>query len=470
MPGGCNGRHWKRQNPRIRRFLKLRANHARLLWFWDHIQPDRLSYVQHLTASAPQSKLAKPSGGRLPPNVQPSLLQLKLCTGANQLSSCLQPCLTPDGLGLMEPPVPSALQALPVQQQQAPQGSNSSPSQGHGLVNELTTCWALISLPRCAELTREMDISVPLYSGSIYQPELLSTVWDADRKLRPLRSLFTAVPHPQLTFRAGPLPARPPPFVPYSAMPTTMIARRDQAYLLATARMAMLEHLDPLAFKQSKSKGIKAVGIAAKAAAAAPPSTATSNHQPAPGNVAAPDGLWCSSIPWGGSAPAAAATAGLGDAALAALPDLLDDPVLLDELTAKWWGRCRALAALLCVDQDDCLLSSCVTDTVSIGLPTRQQLVAALRASILEVAPLLHCSTLPPAHISNFVEHHSHRAQVAAKFCRVLDAQSGQQLSGRHPVEALSAAGHEFVYRPFDVAETRVSLLDELAACKWSRC
>lgn len=62
--------------------------------------------------------------------------------------------------------------------------------------------------------------------------------------------------------------------------------------------------------------------------------------------------------------------------------------------------------------QDDCLLSSCVTDTVSVGLPTRQQLVAALRASILEVAPLLHCSTLPPAHIGNFVEHHSHRAQV----------------------------------------------------------
>lgn len=62
--------------------------------------------------------------------------------------------------------------------------------------------------------------------------------------------------------------------------------------------------------------------------------------------------------------------------------------------------------------QDDCLLSTCVSDTVSISLPTHQQLVAALRASVLEVAPLLHCATLPPAHIGNFVEHHSHRAQV----------------------------------------------------------
>jgi hypothetical protein len=42
--------------------------------------------------------------------------------------------------------------------------------QGAGLVTELTTCWALVSLTRCAELARQMDISVPLYTGSIYQP------------------------------------------------------------------------------------------------------------------------------------------------------------------------------------------------------------------------------------------------------------------------------------------------------------
>lgn len=44
--------------------------------FLDNLQPNRLWYVQHLTASAPQSKVAKPHEGRLPPNVQPSLLQV----------------------------------------------------------------------------------------------------------------------------------------------------------------------------------------------------------------------------------------------------------------------------------------------------------------------------------------------------------------------------------------------------------
>jgi hypothetical protein len=44
--------------------------------FLDNLQPDRLSYVQHLTASAPQSKVATPHESRLPPNVQPSLLQV----------------------------------------------------------------------------------------------------------------------------------------------------------------------------------------------------------------------------------------------------------------------------------------------------------------------------------------------------------------------------------------------------------
>lgn len=42
--------------------------------------------------------------------------------------------------------------------------------QGAGMVDELTTCWAMISLKRCAELVREMAISVPLYTGSIYEP------------------------------------------------------------------------------------------------------------------------------------------------------------------------------------------------------------------------------------------------------------------------------------------------------------
>ena len=38
------------------------------------------------------------------------------------------------------------------------------------MVDELTVCWAMISLKRCAELVREMTISVPLYTGSIFEP------------------------------------------------------------------------------------------------------------------------------------------------------------------------------------------------------------------------------------------------------------------------------------------------------------
>jgi hypothetical protein len=43
------------------------------------LQPGRLSYVHHLAAQAPLSKLAQPDqGSRLPPNVQPSVLQVSL--------------------------------------------------------------------------------------------------------------------------------------------------------------------------------------------------------------------------------------------------------------------------------------------------------------------------------------------------------------------------------------------------------
>lgn len=44
---------------------------------------------------------------------------------------------------------------------------------------------------------------------------LLAAVWAAERKLHPLRSMFTAAPTPQLTFSAGPLPAQPAPLLPY---------------------------------------------------------------------------------------------------------------------------------------------------------------------------------------------------------------------------------------------------------------
>jgi hypothetical protein len=144
--------------------------------------------------------------------------------------------------------------------------------------------------------------------------------------------------------------------------------------------------------------------------------------------------------------------------------------------------------------QADCLLSTgcasatgCNSMTSGAAQPSRQQLVAALRASVLELSPLLHCSSLPPAHISNFLEHQAHRAAVAARFCRggaagldgaVLDMDGCSAAAlrfkgvslGRHPVDVLSRAIGEFVHEPFDVSETRVCLADQLAAVRWSRC
>lgn len=44
---------------------------------------------------------------------------------------------------------------------------------------------------------------------------LLSALWAEKRKQHPVRSIFSALPAPQLTFRAGPLPTRPQPILPY---------------------------------------------------------------------------------------------------------------------------------------------------------------------------------------------------------------------------------------------------------------
>lgn len=88
-------------------------------------------------------------------------------------------------------------------------------------------------------------------------------------------------------------------------MPSTLIARRDMAYLLAAARLALTQQL---------------------AAAAA--------EQQSAGMLAGPL-----------SGCSAGVAAGFGDAALAALPGLLDDGLLQEELLARWWGRCRGLAA-----------------------------------------------------------------------------------------------------------------------------
>jgi hypothetical protein len=68
---------------------------------------DRLGYVQQLESRAPLSKLAQP-GSQLPPNVQPSQLQLKLCGGSNRLSQTLLPACNPDGLTLVDRPAADA--------------------------------------------------------------------------------------------------------------------------------------------------------------------------------------------------------------------------------------------------------------------------------------------------------------------------------------------------------------------------
>lgn len=108
------------------------------------------------------------------------------------------------------------------------------------------------------------------------------------------------------------------------------------------------------------------------------------------------------------------------------------------------------------------------------------ELVAALRRCTLAVAPLLHCASLPPQHISSFEEWSAARRSAAAAFVRRpgpgaargwLAALAGQGAAGgggggggaagteRHPVEPLSLlSGSEFVHAPFDVSEVRLEL------------
>jgi hypothetical protein len=142
-----------------------------------------------------------------------------------------------------------------------------------------------------------------------------------------------------------------------------------------------------------------------------------------------------------------------------------------------------------------------------------------LRASILEISPLLRCSSLPPRHAACRAGHAQHRAAVVARFLRGLDSQDASSNGvpsanfsshhvpqmpevhpyqapvgcssnnnscapslctaavdpkvawGRHPVGPLSlAADEEFLHTPFDVAETRVCIGEQQAAVRWNRC
>ncbi len=40
------------------------------------------------------------------------------------------------------------------------------------MVDEITSCWAMVDFRKCCGLARDMDITVPLYYGSLYQSEV----------------------------------------------------------------------------------------------------------------------------------------------------------------------------------------------------------------------------------------------------------------------------------------------------------
>ena len=83
-------------------------------------------------------------------------------------------------------------------------------------MDEVNTCWAMISFKKCSSLQREVQISVPLYYGSIYDPLPMDAFYQAKRAKTPLRSAFKGKENPVLQFRAGPLNQGEPPLVPYA--------------------------------------------------------------------------------------------------------------------------------------------------------------------------------------------------------------------------------------------------------------
>jgi hypothetical protein len=40
------------------------------------------------------------------------------------------------------------------------------------MVEEITSCWCLLSLKRCCTAAPGSEVSVPLYYGSIYEPQV----------------------------------------------------------------------------------------------------------------------------------------------------------------------------------------------------------------------------------------------------------------------------------------------------------
>jgi hypothetical protein len=83
------------------------------------------------------------------------------------------------------------------------------------MVDEVNTCWALINLQRCAELSRDMEVAVPLYCADMYSPTSLDRLLQEERKRHPVKSFFKPAKPALLVFRAGPLPTANAPLLPY---------------------------------------------------------------------------------------------------------------------------------------------------------------------------------------------------------------------------------------------------------------
>lgn len=270
------------------------------------------------------------------------------------------------------------------------------------IVEELTCCWALVNVQRCADMAREVEIAVPLYYGSIYEPQLLSELLKHQALKRPVHSLLTGGTRaPVLVFRVGPMPARPLPLVQYSYMPPTMLAGELVASALGAYRLALAQHM-------------------------------------------AERGGNCAST--------------VSDAALAAFPGILEDKQLLEAFKDKWQTACADGG------EEGCM--SC-SEGRNPARDTVAGIVEAFKKCCLELEPLLHCATLPPRHMSNFVEHQAKRSQVVADFVQQGN-RPGNRLP-RSPLDPLSHAGVEFLHRPFNVSETRVCILESVFPARAAR-
>ncbi len=72
---------------------------------------------------------------------------------------------------------------------------------------------------------------------------LLRELYDQERRVHPIRSLFRPAKVPTLAFRVAPLPSRAAAPVAHALMPPTMIAPPKLAYALAAFRMALAHAL-----------------------------------------------------------------------------------------------------------------------------------------------------------------------------------------------------------------------------------